>query len=183
MRLFGTLIGASIDAGRHEADRFCGMAIADILGKQLADRSRVRCPLFGRAPRSGASVRLPDTDGPAVDQRPGAISAQGARAPCPPMARNRRSACNSTKGARRVLTHTGYAHGGNGYEGDRVSSGAIPRFRAEGSPTQAYGIDLKALALRYVDSDRPTSRTRRRRAASISRRFRAENHPVFGTVR
>ena len=34
LRLFGTLIGASVDADRHEADRFCGMAVADILGKR-----------------------------------------------------------------------------------------------------------------------------------------------------
>ena len=51
MRLFGTLIGASVSAERHQADRFCGMAIADILGKRsLTDVAYVA--LFELAPEA-----------------------------------------------------------------------------------------------------------------------------------
>src|SRR5947207_10085850 len=34
IRLFGALIGASVPAERHEANRFCGVATEDILGER-----------------------------------------------------------------------------------------------------------------------------------------------------
>ena len=34
MRLFGTLLGASVEADRHQADRFCGVPNEEILGRR-----------------------------------------------------------------------------------------------------------------------------------------------------
>ena len=54
------------------------------------------------------------------------------------------------KGLVGFLTHSGYAHGGNGYEGIAF---LLEQFRDSGlaDPTDPkHGIDLRALAMRYV---------------------------------
>ena len=77
------------------------------------------------------------------------------------------------------LTHTGYAHGGNGYEGIAY---LIDQFKDSGLDDPGgpdHGIDLKALAARPWSSTRSTRRRRRRSAAWTSRSCPGVNHPVF----
>ena len=51
MQLFGALIGASVEAARHEAGRFCGIADGGDAAAALADRGRLRRAARRRAER------------------------------------------------------------------------------------------------------------------------------------
>ena len=77
------------------------------------------------------------------------------------------------------LTHTGYTHGGNGYEGiafliDQFSdSGLVDAGRAD------HGVDLEALAARYVQRH-AEYKSRRKATGSLDiAKIPGVNHPVF----
>jgi Citrate synthase, C-terminal domain len=77
------------------------------------------------------------------------------------------------------LTHSGYAHGGNGYEGIAF---LLEQFRDSGlkDPTDpGHGIDLKALAMRYVD-EYASYKSQKKTAGSLDiQKIPGVNHPVF----
>ena len=178
MRLFGTLIGASVDAGRHEADRFCGMAIADILGKRsLTEVAYVA--LFGRAPEAAHLFAFQTLMGLLLTNGPGAISAQGAKGAVSSDGPESPERVQLNKGLVGFLTHTGYAHGGNGYEGIAF---LLEQFRDSGlkDPTDpGHGIDLKALALRYVDEYAAYKSNKKTTGSLDIQKIPGVNHPVF----
>jgi succinyl-CoA synthetase alpha subunit len=178
MRLFGTLIGASVDADRHEADRFCGIAIADILGKHsLTELAYVA--LFGRAPEAAHLFAFQTLMGLLLTNGPGAISAQGAKGAVSSDGPESPERVQLNKGLVGFLTHTGYAHGGNGYEGIAF---LLEQFRDSGlkDPTDpGHGIDLKALASRYVD-EYATYKSKKKTTGSLDiQKIPGVNHPVF----
>jgi succinyl-CoA synthetase alpha subunit len=178
MRLFGTLIGASVDAGRHEADRFCGMSIADMLGKRsLTEVAYVA--LFGRTPEAAHLFAFQTLMGLLLTNGPGAISAQGAKGAVSSDGPESPERVQLNKGLVGFLTHTGYAHGGNGYEGIAF---LLEQFRDSGlkDPTDpGHGIDLKALALRYVD-EYAAYKSKKKTTGSLDiQKIPGVNHPVF----
>jgi len=61
LRLFGTLIGASVDAARHEAGRFCGVPMREILERRSLTEVACRA-LFGREPGPADAPGTPGTN-------------------------------------------------------------------------------------------------------------------------
>jgi hypothetical protein len=178
MRLFGALIGASVNAGQHKTDRFCGIAIADILGKRsLTEVAYVA--LFGLAPEAAQLFAFQTLMGLLLTNGPGAISAQGAKGAVSSDGPESPERVQLNKGLVGFLTHTGYAHGGNGYEGIAF---LLEQFRDSGlkDPTDpGHGIDLKALALRYVD-EYAAYKSKKKTTGSLDiQKIPGVNHPVF----
>jgi succinyl-CoA synthetase alpha subunit len=178
MQLFGALIGASVSAERHESDRFCGMAVADILGKRsLTEIAYVA--LFGRAPETAHLFAFQTLMGLLLTNGPGAISAQGAKGAVSSDGPESPERVQLNKGLVGFLTHTGYAHGGNGYEGIAF---LLEQFRDSGlkDPTDpGHGIDLNALALRYVD-EYAAYKSKKKTTGSLDiQKIPGVNHPVF----
>ncbi len=178
MRLFGTLIGASVNADRHEADRFCGIASADLLGKRsLTEVAYVA--LLGLTPQAANLFAFQTLMGLLLTNGPGAISAQGAKGAISSDGPESPERVQLNKALVGFLTHCGYAHGGNGYEGIAF---LLEQFRDSGlkDPTDSgHGIDLKALALRYVD-EYARYKSQKKTAGSLDiQKIPGVNHPVF----
>jgi hypothetical protein len=77
------------------------------------------------------------------------------------------------------LTHTGYAHGGNGYEGIAY---LLAQFEGSGltDPSDpAHGVDLKALAARAVERYASYKRDRKGAGSLDIAKLPGVNHPVF----
>ena len=178
MRLFGTLIGASVDAARHEADRFCGIANADLLGKSsLTEVAYVA--LLGLTPQPANLFAFQTLIGLLLTNGPGAISAQGVKGAVSSDGPESPERVQLNKALVGFLTHSGYAHGGNGYEGIAF---LLEQFRDSGlkDPTDpGHGIDLKALAMRYVD-EYARYKSQKKTAGSLDiQKIPGVNHPVF----
>src|SRR5436190_876263 len=78
LRLFGALIGASVDARQHQAERFCGIATPEILGQRsLTEMAYVA--LLGATPQPAQLFAFQTLVGLLLTNGPGAISAQGAK--------------------------------------------------------------------------------------------------------
>jgi hypothetical protein len=78
LQLFGTLIGASADAKRHEAGRFCGIAQQQML-ESLSLGEIAFAALLGHTPSEGDLFAFQTLVGLLLTNGPGAISAQGAK--------------------------------------------------------------------------------------------------------
>jgi succinyl-CoA synthetase alpha subunit len=178
IRLFGALIGASVNVDRHEADRFCGMAMADILGKRsLTEVAYVA--LLGLTPQPANLFAFQTLMGLLLTNGPGAISAQGVKGAVSSDGPESPERVQLNKALVGFLTHCGYAHGGNGYEGIAF---LLAQFRDSGlkDPTDpGHDIDLKALAMRYVD-EYANYKSKKKTAGSLDiQKIPGVNHPVF----
>ena len=154
LALYGTLIGAC-GAGRSAYGRRLlrrpqRRAAAGI------DRHRARRPGADRpAARPGRAVLLPGAPGPAVVER----TRDDLRPGCQGCGFGRRAGeperVQLNKAMAGFLTHSGFSHGGNGFEGIQF---LLEQFEGQGleDPARAgHAADLAAMATR---SRRPTSR-------------------------
>jgi succinyl-CoA synthetase alpha subunit len=178
VRLFGTLIGASAAADRHESDRFCGISTEELLGaRSLTEVAYVA--LLDEAPQPAKLFAFQTLVGLLLTNGPGAISAQGAKGAVSADGPENPERVQLNKSLVGFLTHTGYTHGGNGYEGIAF---LIEQFRDTGltDPTDPnHGIDLKALAMRYVEEYARYKSTKKTTGSLDIQKIPGVNHPVF----
>jgi hypothetical protein len=110
---------------------------------------------------------------------PGTISAQGAKGAVSADGPEQPERVQLNKAMVGFLTHSGYTHGGNGYEGIAF---LVDQFRGTGleDPADpAHGVDLKALAARYTE-EYARYKSDRKSAGSLDvRKIPGVNHPVF----
>ncbi len=131
---------------RHRASDRCSAALS--LG-EIAFAA-----LLGRTPGETDLFAFQTLVGLLLTNGPGAISAQGAKGAVSADGPEQPERVQLNKALVGFLTHTGYAHGGNGYEGIAY---LIEQFKASGlkdPSAKDHGIDLKALAARAVDAVR-----------------------------
>ncbi|NDZ16568.1 CoA-binding protein [Variovorax sp. WS11] len=178
LQLFGTLIGASADAARHAPDGFCGIAQKQML--ESASLGEIAfAALLGRTPGENDLFAFQTLVGLLLTNGPGAISAQGAKGAVSADGPEQPERVQLNKALVGFLTHTGYAHGGNGYEGIAY---LIEQFKGSGLDDPGapeHGVDLKALAAKAVDQY-AQYKTRKKSAGSLDiAKLPGVNHPVF----
>jgi len=178
LQLFGTLIGASADASRHEPGRFAGIDEVDLICSARLGEIAFAA-LLGRAPQGGELFAFETLVGLLLSNGPGAISAQGAKGAVSSDGPESPERVQLNKALMGFLTHTGYAHGGNGYEGIAY---LLEQFEGSGlaDPSEAaHGIDLKALAARAVERYAAYKRERKGAGSLDIAKLPGVNHPVF----
>jgi hypothetical protein len=178
LQLFGTLIGASADAARHEAGRFCGIAAPDLLGSASLGEIAFAA-LLGRAPARGDLFAFETLVGLLLTNGPGAISAQGAKGAVSADGPEQPERVQLNKALIGFLSHTGYAHGGNGYEGIAYLCEQFRGTALTDPGAQDHGVDLKALAAAAVERY-AEYKARKKTAGSLDvAKLPGVNHPVF----
>jgi hypothetical protein len=178
MRLFGTLVGASVDASRHEATRFCGITETELLGRRSLTEVAYVALLHGQ-PRDSDLFAFQTLVGLLLSNGPGTISAQGAKGAVSSDGPEQPERVQLNKGLLGFLTHCGYAHGGNGYEGVAF---LLEQFKDSGlaDPSDpAHGVDIDALAARYVESYARYKADKKTSGNLDIQKIPGVNHPVF----
>ncbi|ACL57714.1 CoA-binding protein [Methylobacterium nodulans] len=179
LQLFGVLLGAAVPAARHTADSFCGVPNADLLTRRTL--GEIGClALLGREPADAGDVFVFETlVGLLLSNGPGTISAQGCKGAVSADGPESPERVQLNKALIGFLTHAGYAHGGNGYEGIAF---LIEQFRDSGLADPAdpdHGIDLQALAGRTA-AEYARYKSDRKSAGSLDiQKIPGVNHPVF----
>jgi hypothetical protein len=178
MQLFGTLVGASVDRNRHTSESFCGIAESELLGScSLTDIAFVA--LLGETPDASDRFAFQTLVGLLLSNGPGTISAQGAKGAVSADGPESPERVQLNKAVVGFLSHSGYAHGGNGYEGVAF---LIDQFRDAGLTDPgdpAHGIDLHALAMRYVERYARYKSERKSSGSLDIQKIPGVNHPVF----
>lgn len=177
LRLYGVMVGASIAGHHHQPgslhgiprqERFNAWTVADLC--YLA--------ITGKKPEGEEARPLQLLIGLLISNGPGSISAQGAKgavAADGPQTPERVQINTAMAG---FLTHTGFSHGGNGYEGMAF---LLERFKGSGlsNPTDPnHGLDLTAMAMDFARA----YKGEKKQAKELGQEVRAlpgVHHPVF----
>ena len=178
VRLFGTAIGASVDASRHKEESFCGIPVSDLIGKRsLTDVACVA--LIGQEPKPADLFAFQALVGLLLTNGPGAISAQGAKGATSADGPEAPGRVQFNKALVGFLTHSGYAHGGNGYEGVAF---LLERFKGIDLPDAGnpkHGLDLKGMASEFARAYGEERVKRKEVGAESAQALPCINHPVF----
>ena len=178
LRLFGTAIGASVDAARHDAAHFCGLPAREIL-EQRSLTEMACLALFGREPQPADLFAMQTLVGLLLTNGPGAITAQGAKGAVSADGPETPQRVQLNKAMVGFLTHSGYAHGGNGYEGVAFLLERFAGVELSDPGDRAHGVDLHALALAFVRDFAKDKAARKETGGGAARAIPCINHPVF----
>lgn len=179
IRLFGTLIGSSVPAVQHGHDSFCGLLSQDILSNRSLTEVAYRA-LVSKEPREDELFAFQTLLGLLLTGNgPGAISIQGAKGAVSSDGPETPERVQLNKALIGFLTHCGYAHGGNGYEGIAF---LIDQFRETNLTDPAnpnHGVDLRGLANGCAEEYARYKAKKKTTGSLEIRKIPGVNHPVF----
>ena len=178
LRLFGVMLGASIPAERHQGEALCGAAREARFGDHsLADL--LFLALTGRAAAAGEAELMRILVTLLISNGPGAISLQGAKGAVSADGPETPRRVQINKAMMGFLSHTGYSHGGNGFEGIAF---LLERFRHQplADPSApGHGLDLRAMAIEVAQAYKAERRAAKEAGQESPPALPGVHHPVF----
>ena len=178
LRLYGVMLGASIPAGLHKPGSLHGIARADQLARWPLE-DVLFLSLTGRRPAPGDALALQILMGLLISNGPGAITAQGAKGAVSADGPQAPDRVQINKAIMGFLSHSGYSHGGNGFEGMAF---LIEQFADTGlnDPSDpGHGLDLKAKAMQVAQAFKTEKSQARETGLDGPRSLPGVHHPVF----
>jgi len=176
--LFGRLIGASADASRHAPGGFCGFTTESLLNERSLTEICFAA-LLDLEPGPDDLFAFKTLAGLLLTNGPGAISAQGAKGAVSADGPESPERVQLNKALVGFLSHTGYTHGGNGYEGIAFLIEAFRDTPLSDPSDAGHGVDLRKLAARAVEHY-AQYKARKKNAGSLDiAKLPGVNHPVF----
>ena len=126
LRLYGVMIGASIPGKHHQHGSLWGIPRDERFGHwTMADF--LFLALTGKRPTEAEARPLQILIGLLISNGPGSITAQGAKGAVAADGPQTPSRVQINKAMVGFLTHSGYSHGGNGFEGMAFLLGSSSR--------------------------------------------------------
>jgi hypothetical protein len=174
LELFGAMLGASIPAALHETDtsfleRLARGGLEDFLFQALA----------GRPPEAGESAPLQLLIGLLISNGPGAITAQGAKGAVSADGPQTPARVQINKAMMGFLSHSGYSHGGNGFEGMAFLIAQFADTGLSDPADPAHGLDLAAMAARFAKAFKAQKAGAKDAGQDGARALPGIHHPVF----
>lgn len=178
LRLYGVMIGASIPADRHAHGALAGVSREERFNSwTMADF--LLLAITGRQSGDQAALLLQMLVGLLISNGPGAITAQGAKGAVSADGPQSPARVQINKAMVGFLTHSGYSHGGNGYEGIAFLIEAFERVALEDPGDPNHGIDLRAMARKFASQYRDSRRSAKESGGAEPRALPGINHPIF----
>lgn len=177
-RIFSTLIGSAASAESQETDSFCGVKNRELMSSWSFSET-AHLALLGNRPDEEALYSFSVLLGLIISNGPGTISAQGAKGAVAADGPEVPDRIQVNKGYIGFLTHTGYAHGGNGFE---AISFLLDRFRDSGlnNPgADSHGLDLGAMADKYAKEYLAYKKKAKAEGNLSYAKIPCTGHPVF----
>ncbi len=177
VRLFATVIGASVDASHHQVDCFCGISNQELVDHWSATEIAYLA-LLGERPTPEKLFQFQVLLGLIISNGPGTISAQGAKGAVSADGPETPERVQINKAIIGFMTHTGFAHGGNGYEGIQflVEQFSGTELKDAGDPK--HGLDLAVMGRKFAIAFGAEKKARKGVGEGV-RNIPGVNHPVF----
>jgi len=176
-RLFGIIIGGSIEGVRHQPDSFCGVSNQELINQWSATEIAYLA-LLGEKPTPEKLFPFQVLLGLILSNGPGTISAQGAKGAVSADGPETPERIQINKGIIGFLTHTGFAHGGNGYEGIQFLLEQFQNSGLQDAGNPNHGLDLAAMAKKFAITFAADKKARKGVGEGV-RNIPGVNHPVF----
>jgi succinyl-CoA synthetase alpha subunit len=177
-RIFSTIVGCSVPADKHAGGSFCGIKAEELAGGWSFTETAFLA-LIGKKPSKDEIFEFSTLLGLIITNGPGTISAQGSKGAVSADGPEVPERVQINKATIGFLTHTGFAHGGNGYEAIEF---LIERFKEKGlkDPSkQDHGLDLKAIADEYASSYAEYKANEKAIGNIGYKKIPCVNHPIF----
>jgi succinyl-CoA synthetase alpha subunit len=176
--IFSTMVGCSVTADKHTKDAFCGIK-NDKLINEWSFTETAFLALIGRRPNKNELFEFSMLLGLIITNGPGTISAQGAKGAVSADGPEDPTRVQVNKAFIGFMTHTGFAHGGNGYE---AIAFLIEQFKSAGlkDPSKkSHGLNLKELADKYAMKYSDYKSTQKALGNLEYKKIPCVNHPIF----
>ncbi|MBI1911501.1 MAG: CoA-binding protein [Deltaproteobacteria bacterium] len=177
-RVFSSFVGCSVPAVKQTDDSFCGVKNEDLIGNWTFTDAAFLA-LIGRKPTEAERFEFSMLLGLIISNGPGTISAQGCKGGVSSDGPEDPHRVQINKAFIGFLTHTGFAHGGNGFE---AIAFLIDRFKGKGLNNPAdkkHGLNLKAIADEYAKSYAKYKADQKAFGNIEYMKIPCVNHPVF----
>jgi len=175
--VFAVIIGASTDGANHQADSFCGISNQEILESWSIGQLGYLA-LLGERPTAANLFPFEVMLGLIISNGVGTISAQGCKGAVSADGPESPERVQINKGMIGFLTHTGFAHGGNGYEGIQFLIDSFKETGLTDAGVAEHGLDLGAMATRFALAFKEEKTTGKALGLPV-RNIPGVNHPVF----
>ncbi|HRO11203.1 hypothetical protein [Amaricoccus sp.] len=177
LRLYGVMVGATIPGAHHQSGSLWGIGREERFGRwTMADLCFLA--MTGKKPTPEEALPLQILIGLLISNGPGSISAQGAKGAVSADGPQTPGRVQINKAMVGFLTHTGYSHGGNGFEGMAF---LLEQFKGTGltDPSDpGHGLDLKAMATEFARGYRREKKASKEVGAEL-RALPGVHHPIF----
>jgi len=177
-RIFSTMIGASVAASRQDKESFCGVDNLKLMSSWSFTETAYLA-LLGKRPDKESLFSFSVLLGLIVTNGPGTISAQGAKGAVSADGPEVPDRVQINKAYVGFLTHTGYAHGGNGFEAiqfllDRFKGSALSE-----PGSDKHDLDVSAMAMDYAKEYKAYKAKAKSEGNLSYLKIPCINHPVF----
>lgn len=177
-RVFSALVGASIPSPCQQPGALCGIPHPELMGYwSFAEVTYLA--LLRERPTADDLFDLSILLGLVASNGPGTISAQGAKGAVSADGPEAPERVQINKAYIGFLTHSGYAHGGNGFE---AMAFLLRQFRDKGLQDPGdpnHGLDLTAMAMDYASQYKRYKQQAKEEGNLSYSKIPCINHPVF----
>ncbi len=175
--LFAVIIGASTESKNHQPGKFRGISNEEMLESWTATQLAYLA-LLGEKPTEASLFPFQVMLGLIISNGVGTISAQGCKGAVSADGPESPERVQINKGMIGFLTHTGFAHGGNGYEGIQFLIESFKNTPLADASTANHGLDLKAMATEFALAFNKEKKSSKALGVPV-RSIPGVNHPVF----
>ena len=177
-RIYSTIVGVSAPSSRHTEDSVAGVKLEELIPNYSFTKTAF-VTLLGRQPSESELYEFQVLLGLIITNGPGTISAQGAKGAVSADGPEQPQRVQLNKGFIGFLTHTGFAHGGNGFE---AAAFLMENFKGKGlkDPSDSnHGLDLDAMALKVAKEYADYKKKQKAIGNLDYAKLPCVNHPIF----
>ena len=176
-KLFGTMIGATVDADQHTKNQFCNIDNTELINKWSFTET-TGLSFLGRKPNSNELFSFSLLLGLLTTNGPGTISAQGAKGAVSADGPEIQKRVQINKAYLGFLSHSGYVHGGNGFEAISFLIEQFDDKNLKDPSDPNHSIDLNQMATDYANWYKQY-KTKSKTDGVSYWKIPCINHPVF----
>ena len=177
-RIYSALVGASVVADKQEEGRFCGVSEAELM-RDWRFSATAYLAIFGKAPNENELFAWSLLLGLIISNGPGTISAQGAKGAVSADGPEDPDRVQINKAYAGFLTHTGYAHGGNGFEAIQFLHERFQETNLDDPSRRDHGLNLEQMASAYAHVYKAYKIKAKAEGNLAYKKIPCVNHPVF----
>ncbi len=175
--IFSTMVGVAAPADLQSEDSFCGVKNEDLLQQSFTKTAFLA--LMGRQPTEGELFEFQVLLGLIITNGPGTISAQGSKGAVSADGPEQPDRVQINKSFIGFLTHTGFAHGGNGYEAAAFLIDQFKNTALKDPADSKHGVDLEKIATEYASFYGKYKKEQKGLGNLAYDKIPCVNHPVF----